>query len=140
MKIHYKQYFLFLTTVFLVSKFFRFLPFTASPSNTLFQNITEEFADVTTSSTTTSINVEAEMFRRAAHIRSMCSAMTDSSRKLKKADLWIENPDGSKHLAYGNEVWYSNTDKSYNQFLLLSSFLVFPKLKLSYCWLHKGGV
>ena len=42
-------------------------------------------------------------------------------------------------MAYGNEVWYSKMGDMYNQFLLLSSFLVFRNMNISYCWIHKGN-
>ena len=156
MKLHYKQWFCFLISVFGFSKLYDLFPklnnlvkfdqtlSTATTLNSLMK--TEEKKNVT-------IDIRLEIERRAKFVRDMCQTLKDPSRKLKrvskiilsyifyiilKGESWLENSDGTTHLAYGNEVWYSKESDSFNQFLLLSSFLVYQKLNISYCWIHKG--
>ena len=59
----------------------------------------------------------------------------------KRKNVWIKDPSGRSHLAYGNEVWRSSGSGQFDQFLQISSHLVHRGTRnISYCWIHKGMV
>ena len=86
--------------------------------------------------------VTLEQRRRVEHIRDVCHRWKEKREEkvLDSGPVWVQDSPGRSHLAFGNEVWRSESG-DFDQHLKLSSHLVhWGRPAISYCWIHKGMI